>query len=359
LQHVLKTPAGGLPVLLWMVALIGILWGTGLPMSVRVAGLGPFHKLLIIPLLILQFQHSRRAAWVMNGFIASCVVVLTLSWISIWFPRLTWLASDHGGTGVPVKDPIAQTAEFLVCIFLLAPLALRAWQEHRSALAIALTALTLAFLANVLVGTNNRTALVLVPLMMLLFAAMHLSWKGMAGLLAAAIVAAAVVWAAAPGLRANVTSMVHEVRGFQPGGERTRAGERLEFWANSIKIIAVAPWIGHGTGSVTSQFRQLAEGQAGMASLATSNPHNQTFAVAIQLGLLGTIVLFAFWAAHAVLFFRGAGFAAWAGLVVVTQNVIGSLFNSHLFDFTQGWLYVIGVGVAAGTLLKRQPKPDA
>ena len=37
--------------------------------------------------------------------------------------------------------------------------------------------------------------------------------------------------------------------------------------------------------------------------------------------------------------------------MVVVQNVVGSLFNSHLFDFVQGWVYVIGVGVAGGTVL--------
>jgi len=30
------------------------------------------------------------------------------------------------------------------------------------------------------------------------------------------------------------------------------------------------------------------------------------------------------------------------------------LFNSHLFDFTQGWGYVFGVGVAAGMVLKQR-----
>jgi hypothetical protein len=44
--------------------------------------------------------------------------------------------------------------------------------------------------------------------------------------------------------------------------------------------------------------------------------------------------------------------------VIVTQNIVGSLFNSHLFDFTQGWLYVIGVGVAAGAV-QRPPLPSA
>ena len=37
----------------------------------------------------------------------------------------------------------------------------------------------------------------------------------------------------------------------------------------------------------------------------------------------------------------------------MTQNVVGSMFNSHLADFTQGWLYVFGVGVFGGALLKQ------
>jgi hypothetical protein len=36
------------------------------------------------------------------------------------------------------------------------------------------------------------------------------------------------------------------------------------------------------------------------------------------------------------------------------QNIVSSLFNSHLFDFTQGWLYVFGVGVVGGVVLREQ-----
>ena len=41
-------------------------------------------------------------------------------------------------------------------------------------------------------------------------------------------------------------------------------------------------------------------------------------------------------------------------MIIVVQNVVSSLFNSHLFDFSQGWLYVFGVGVAGGTVLKQR-----
>jgi hypothetical protein len=110
---------------------------------------------------------------------------------------------------------------------------------------------------------------------------------------------------------------------------------------------------GHGTGSIRALFERAAAGRSGAAGVAADNPHNQTFAVAIQLGLLGAVVLWAMWIAH-MLLFRGNGLAEWVGLVIVVQNVVGSLFNSHLFDFTQGWAYAIGVGVAGGMVLKNR-----
>ena len=55
------------------------------------------------------------------------------------------------------------------------------------------------------------------------------------------------------------------------------------------------------------------------------------------------------WIAH-LLVFRGNGLVEWIGLVVVVQNIVGSIFNSHLFDFVQGWTSVIVVGVGATVL---------
>jgi hypothetical protein len=34
------------------------------------------------------------------------------------------------------------------------------------------------------------------------------------------------------------------------------------------------------------------------------------------------------------------------------QNFFTSLFNSHLFDFHEGWMYVLGVGIAGGMVRK-------
>jgi hypothetical protein len=63
------------------------------------------------------------------------------------------------------------------------------------------------------------------------------------------------------------------------------------------------------------------------------------------------------WFCH-LLLFRGTRLSSWIGLLVVVQNVVSSLFNSHLFDFHEGWMYVLGVGVAGGMALKTRTRPS-
>jgi hypothetical protein len=38
--------------------------------------------------------------------------------------------------------------------------------------------------------------------------------------------------------------------------------------------------------------------------------------------------------------------------MVVVQNFFTSLFNSHIFDFNEGWMYVLGVGIAGARMLQ-------
>src|SRR5204862_6357798 len=118
-------------------------------------------------------------------------------------------------------------------------------------------------------------------------------------------------------------------------------------------IIASAPIVGHGTGSIPEEFRRITAGKADVSAKRTVNPHNQTFAVAIQPGLIGAIALWAMWVAHLVLF-TGQSAVAWFGLMVVVENILSSTVHSHLFDFNSGWLYVIATGVLGGTILNER-----
>jgi hypothetical protein len=77
------------------------------------------------------------------------------------------------------------------------------------------------------------------------------------------------------------------------------------------------------------------------------DPHNQFFAIAIQVGLVGGVILLAMWTVHFSMFI-GRGFASAMGQAIVIQNFIGSLFNSHLSTITQGMLYCLAVGLLGG-----------
>jgi hypothetical protein len=130
---------------------------------------------------------------------------------------------------------------------------------------------------------------------------------------------------------------------------------RLEFWKKSLRFFSEAPVFGHGTGSIHRLFEGAAADQVGAAADVVANPHNQTLNVAIQWGAVGIVVLYAMWLRH-LLLFRGEGLASWIGLMVVVQNVFTSLFNSHITDFHEGWMYVLGVGIAGGMVLGTRPR---
>jgi O-antigen ligase len=60
--------------------------------------------------------------------------------------------------------------------------------------------------------------------------------------------------------------------------------------------------------------------------------------------LLGGILLLAMWMAHFRMFLH-RDVVSIMGQAIVLQNVVGSLFNSHLATVTQGMLYCLAVGV--------------
>ena len=64
------TAAGALPVVLWALGAVGMLWAD-VGWAERLGGLGGFHRLLLMPLLLAQFRRSEHGAWVACGFLIS------------------------------------------------------------------------------------------------------------------------------------------------------------------------------------------------------------------------------------------------------------------------------------------------
>jgi O-antigen ligase len=347
----IATAAGGQPVLLWLIAAAGMLWAD-VPWTDRLHGLESYVRLLTIPLLLAQFRRSENGTWVLYGYFASATVLLAASWAFALIPALT----AHGNfPGVPVKNYIIQTDEFLVCGFALLGFGILARGSQATRTTWALVALGALFLANLAFVVISRTGLVVAPF---LIAALGWRLAGVKGVIVAgvaAIIIGPALWLASPNLRNFTLHSVEEARAYFTSNSVTSTGLHIEFLRKSVAIVEKAPLVGHGTGSITEEFRRLAAGESGASGVTSGNPHNQIFAVAIQLGALGAAVLFAMWIAHFLLF-RGSGPVAWIGMVVVIENFVSSVTNSHLFDFAQGWLYVFAVGVTGGLVLRQNAK---
>jgi O-antigen ligase len=341
----LLSAAGGLPVLVWALGAIGMLWAD-VSWSERIAGLSGFHKLLCIPLLLAQFRRSSQARWAIIGFLASSVALLIVSWTLVLTPGLTWRGKD---LGVPVKNYIMQSAVFAICAFALIGQAADFWRT-RTRLVPVLLLLAAAFLANIVYVSTARTTLVVVAAMLVLFGVRQFGWRGALGAPVIGILLAGMAWVSSPYLRDRVSTAVNQLEIYGTGDVNTPTGLRIEYWKKSFAFIGEAPVFGHGTGTIPMLFRRDATVET-LPSLITTNPHSQILAVTLELGLLGAVVLLAMWVGHLALF-RAGMLVAWFGLLVVTYNVLSSLFNSHLFDFSQGWLYVFGVGITGGMVLR-------
>jgi O-antigen ligase len=341
----LETAAGGLPVLLWLLAALGTLWAD-VSWADRIQGLGGFHRLLVIPLLLAQFRQSRHGTGVLFGFLASAVVLLLVCWGLVLARIETWPSHFHQ-YGVLVRDSIGQSSIFLVCAIGLMWPVCDALRERNWQRALWPAGLAILFLAYLVFVVTSRAAIAVAPVLLVL-----LGWRrfGRKGVMIACItvpVLATALWATSPNLRKFFLMSVQQTRAYSANAADNSIGEHIEFLRKSLRFVREAPLIGRGTGSIADLFRHSAIEQTGAAGVATVNPHSQIFGVAIQLGLAGAALLLAMWTAHYFLF-RSPGWIAWVGTVVVVENVVSSLAHSHLFDFMHGWLYVFGVGVVGG-----------
>jgi len=357
----LRAPAGYLPLAFFALALAGLTW-TQESWPAGIQGLQPVAKLLAVPLLLYHYQRSERAHWVLFGFVAACVVLMGVSWVTYF---ADWKPHPGGVAGVPVRNYIDQSHEFALCLFVMAPLFLSLAAKGNRAWTWAFAAVMIGFYLDMRFVASSRTAFVYFPVLLILFAVRYLNRRrAIVFLLLAASVECAVLLSS-PYLRDRAVRTVEDykidretsvARDANAAAGTTTAtatsnGLRLSYWRLSLGAIAEAPVFGHGTGSTRELFSRAAEGKSGEWANIIRNPHNQTLYVAIQWGVLGCLVLYAMWYFHLQLFL-GAGFAAWIGLVIVVQNFISSLLNSHLFDFHEGWIYVLGVGVAGGMVAR-------
>jgi O-antigen ligase len=339
-----------IPLALFFLMLASVLWSAE-PLGRALKGVDPYAKLLLIPLVMATAFTPRQALQIGYGFLAACLIVLALSWASLLWPSGPW--DWFRTTGVPVKDNAVQSGCFALSAFGLAITAIRIWPQGDARRALAMIVLALLFFFDIFFIAVSKTGLLIALALLALFLVHVGGWRR-ALLIAvpAMLVIAVVLWSSAE-VQVRVAEFSSDMRGEQSD---ISTDARLDFWKKAVGFVAERPLLGHGAGSIEPLYQSLEATRPSPIGLAVRDPHDQFFAVALQTGLVGGVLLLAMWAVHLIMFV-GRDFARVLGQAIVLQNVIGSLFNSHLSAVTQGMLYCLAVGLL-GAVIRNAPLPD-
>ena len=75
----LRRPIAAVPIALFALALVGTLWSDAV-WGTRLYAVCPTAKLLMLPVLFYHFERSERGVWVLVAFLASCTLLMMMSW---------------------------------------------------------------------------------------------------------------------------------------------------------------------------------------------------------------------------------------------------------------------------------------
>lgn len=358
-------PAAFIPVLLVALILIGVTWSMSpLPVAAK-AGVEPYAKFLLIPLLMACRFTPRQLLQIGVGFLVGCTVVLAISLTSILWPTGPW--GFFKSPGVPFKDNAVQSACFALCAFGLAIAAINLWSVGRHRSAILSIALAVLFFGDIFLIFVSKTGIISAFALLGLLLLHAGGWRRVIVIMLPVVVLIAVVVVVAKPERLRITEIMHDVgaNAASPASntENISTASRLDFWHKAAGFVTASPLIGYGTGSIRPLYQTVEATQPSPYGSATHDPHNQILHVTLQVGIIGALLLIAMWIAHGMLF-TGRDVVSLFGQAVVLQSVIGCLFNSHLASVTQGMLYCLAIGLlgavvpAAKTALSRDPNKN-
>ena len=330
------------PVSRWALALfglllLGLLWGNR-PMNDAHDYLLKYLDLAFVPLFIYYFRDRVIRKRGLLALAGTLTLVLTLSFM-VKADLLPQSDLIRGVPHSPVVFKFRVTHNYLMAFgaFLFTWLAIA--EPVRSRTRIFWGALALIAAINVTLMVEGVTGYLTLAALGLLLAATRLPRRmAIASVIAAPLVVAVLL--AVPGPFAQrAATLAGELKAWSPGvaARDSSSGLRIEFYRNTLDIIAEHPIAGVGTGGFPNAYAALVRGTD---MLPTHNPHNEYLHIATQLGVLGlAVMLWMFWVqwrtAERLSFSLESGLAR--GLVLAMA--VGCLFNSFMLDHAEGLFF--------------------
>ncbi|MGH8579302.1 MAG: O-antigen ligase family protein [Gammaproteobacteria bacterium] len=300
-----------------------------------------YRELLYIPLLLTAFNEPQWQRRGYHAFLIAMGLTLILSYAKLF----KWLPLGPPEQEYTVfKGRIAHSLLMAYAIYLCAEHFVQMpRQRWLWGIAIALG------LGNLLFMISGRTGYVVYFTLTMLFMYRHWRWRGLAasGLLVFGLILFA--YHSSDVFRSRMDETASVLTDHQAA--ITLGEVRVEFYANTLRLISKHPLWGGGTGSFIPEYAKLVREKN---LYPTNNPHNEFLLIATQIGLIGVILLWLLgyhqWRLSYAL--RPEFVGAAQGLVVTMG--VGSLFNSLLLDFTEGHFYACLTGICYGSIKSRR-----
>lgn len=312
----------------------GTLWGVAAPGDAAFY-LKKYLDLAFIPVFAWVFRDPatrRHGLMALTAALALTLVASLLLKLGILPP--TALTTGDGASPTAFKMRITHNLLMAFSAFLFAWFAATATARRHK---LAWGALAALAALNVLTMVQGATGYLVLGALALLLAHGIAHWRGV-GLAALAVAGAALLLAQLPGpFQERAAQISQELRDWDANRpQHSSIGLRLEYYRNTLRIIADHPLTGVGTGGFPQAY---AEAVRGRDMTPTRNPHNEFLLVTAQLGVLGLVALVWLWAQQWRLATGLAPLERELARALVALMVIGCMLNSLLLDHTEGLLY--------------------
>lgn len=346
-----KIITGSLPPLLASVLFLMLIVGVVYSVASTEESLDVLKKYreLLYFLVVLSLLKGRTdvSKYAENGFVAGCIVLLTLSTLM------------YAGV-LPNAKYGHSTVYHITHSFFMALLAFWCLQNvvQRNRFRFLWGGVFVATSINLFYMVPGRTGMMVFIALMVLTILQRTKIRYIIPVTLLATSLVAVTYISSDNFSSRIQEAITEVRTYTPNVSRTSLGMRFDWWKNSVDLIGEKPFTGFGTGSFATAQQELIQSTGTQPS---DNPHNEYLMLGVQLGLGGPL-----------LFIGLLGSLLWSGIKIekprgyMLQGVVvamasGCLMNSFLFDSHQGHFFAFLSAVLLAPSLKTteaHPAPD-
>ncbi|WP_181373089.1 O-antigen ligase family protein [Massilia glaciei] len=354
----LRAPPARLALALLALLVVASSWSNA-PAPDLVKALGKYAKLLLLPLAITLAWRSpalpRRA---LHCFLAGAGVLALACYLAYFelmpSSRLGWWRVGDAGNAFAFKNHI--TIGILLGFAAALSLLKASYDTGRARLLAIAAGIGFGFPVIFLMQGRTGYVALFVGLVTLLLLRMRLTAPRAVAGVGAIVLLFACFYAVSANFKLRTDALISEVRTVDA---RTPNGQRVSFLQVGARMIAADPVFGRGTASFAEAYAPTArrtwpEGsfQAGVRY----QPHSEFLLIAVQLGLLGTLLYFALLGAIGKAALQVRNLEADSLALLWAIYVCASAFNSLLWDPTEGYWFLLLAGClyASATRFQRQ-----